>query len=172
MRKKLNEFNLTTCFFQFFLFLHHTPTGKAFDITYIRVKFQSPRPESFAIYKRTSENGPWVPYQYYRLVIQPLDGERILTTNPFQKAAKTADSLEIGIRFFMNFRFYFPSLALLAETLTVFQIATTYAVMTKNVPSARRNFLTFHLLQVVMSLSRLWKDGHRPTILTRAKSCR
>ena len=41
------------------------PTGKAFDITYVRLKFHTSRPESFAIYKRTSEDGPWVPYQYY-----------------------------------------------------------------------------------------------------------
>ncbi|KAL3276258.1 hypothetical protein HHI36_020973 [Cryptolaemus montrouzieri] len=39
--------------------------GKAFDITYIRLWFYSPRPESFAIYKRTKEDGPWIPYQYY-----------------------------------------------------------------------------------------------------------
>lgn len=39
--------------------------GKAFDITYIKLKFQTSRPESFAIYKRTKEGGPWVPYQYY-----------------------------------------------------------------------------------------------------------
>lgn len=38
---------------------------KAFDITYVRLKFHSPRPESFAIYKRTAEDGPWIPYQYY-----------------------------------------------------------------------------------------------------------
>lgn len=38
---------------------------KSFDITYIRLKFHSPRPESFAIFKRTSEDGPWIPYQYY-----------------------------------------------------------------------------------------------------------
>lgn len=38
---------------------------KAFDITYIRLWFYSPRPESFAIYKRTREDGPWIPYQYY-----------------------------------------------------------------------------------------------------------
>ena len=31
----------------------------------MRILFRSPRPESFAIYKRTSENGPWTPYQYY-----------------------------------------------------------------------------------------------------------
>ena len=40
-------------------------TGKAFSITYIRLKFYSARPESFAIYKRTSHDGPWIPYQYY-----------------------------------------------------------------------------------------------------------
>ncbi|XP_066548014.1 laminin subunit gamma-1 [Amia ocellicauda] len=39
--------------------------GKSFDITYVRLKFHTSRPESFAIYKRTSESGPWLPYQYY-----------------------------------------------------------------------------------------------------------
>lgn len=39
--------------------------GKAFDITYVRLKFHTSRPESFAIYKRTTEDGPWIPYQYY-----------------------------------------------------------------------------------------------------------
>ncbi|KAK6316217.1 hypothetical protein J4Q44_G00137410, partial [Coregonus suidteri] len=38
---------------------------KAFEITYVRLKFYTSRPESFAIYKRTSEDGPWTPYQYY-----------------------------------------------------------------------------------------------------------
>ncbi|ODN05380.1 Laminin subunit gamma-1 [Orchesella cincta] len=38
---------------------------KSFEITYVRLKFQSPRPESFAIYRRMSEDGPWLPYQYY-----------------------------------------------------------------------------------------------------------
>ncbi|KAJ9599661.1 hypothetical protein L9F63_026490, partial [Diploptera punctata] len=41
---------------------------KAFDITYVRLWFYSPRPESFAIYKRTSEDGPWLPYQFYRIL--------------------------------------------------------------------------------------------------------
>ncbi len=31
------------------------------------MKFHSPRPESFAIYKRSSEDSPWVPYQFYSL---------------------------------------------------------------------------------------------------------
>ncbi|XP_029692909.1 laminin subunit gamma-3 isoform X1 [Takifugu rubripes] len=39
--------------------------GKAFEITYVRLKFYTSRPESFAIYKRTQEEGPWLPYQYY-----------------------------------------------------------------------------------------------------------
>ncbi|KAM3600568.1 uncharacterized protein V6R79_025240 [Siganus canaliculatus] len=39
--------------------------GKAFEITYIRLKFYTSRPESFALYKRTEEDGPWLPYQYY-----------------------------------------------------------------------------------------------------------
>ncbi|ALC43661.1 LanB2 [Drosophila busckii] len=38
---------------------------KSYDITYVRILFRSPRPESFTIYKRTSENGAWIPYQYY-----------------------------------------------------------------------------------------------------------
>lgn len=38
---------------------------KTFDITYVRVLFESPRPESWAIYRQRSENSPWEPYQYY-----------------------------------------------------------------------------------------------------------
>ncbi|GFS14721.1 laminin subunit gamma-3 [Elysia marginata] len=38
---------------------------KAFDITYVNLRFYSPRPESFAIYKRTSQDGEWIPYQFY-----------------------------------------------------------------------------------------------------------
>uniref|UniRef100_A0AAY4AIB8 Uncharacterized protein n=1 Tax=Denticeps clupeoides TaxID=299321 RepID=A0AAY4AIB8_9TELE len=39
--------------------------GKAYEITYVHLKFYTSRPESFAIYKRTQEDGPWLPYQYY-----------------------------------------------------------------------------------------------------------
>lgn len=39
--------------------------GKSFDITYIRIVFYSPRPESFALYKRVHSDGPWTPYQFY-----------------------------------------------------------------------------------------------------------
>ncbi len=39
--------------------------GKSFEINYVEIKFQSPRPESFAIYKKLNENSDWQPYQYY-----------------------------------------------------------------------------------------------------------
>uniref|UniRef100_A0ABM5F750 Laminin subunit gamma-3 isoform X1 n=1 Tax=Pogona vitticeps TaxID=103695 RepID=A0ABM5F750_9SAUR len=39
--------------------------GKSYEITYVRLKFHTSRPESFAIYKRSREDGPWIPYQYY-----------------------------------------------------------------------------------------------------------
>uniref|UniRef100_A0A8C4VW64 Laminin subunit gamma-3 n=1 Tax=Gopherus evgoodei TaxID=1825980 RepID=A0A8C4VW64_9SAUR len=39
--------------------------GKSYEITYVRLKFHTSRPESFAIYKRSRVNGPWIPYQYY-----------------------------------------------------------------------------------------------------------
>lgn len=40
--------------------------GKSFEITYIQIRFHSPRPESFAIYKKTNlTTTEWLPYQYY-----------------------------------------------------------------------------------------------------------
>lgn len=39
--------------------------GKAFDITYIRLRFHSPKPESFAIFKKTTQDFAWLPFQYY-----------------------------------------------------------------------------------------------------------
>ena len=49
--------------------------GKVFDITYIRLKFHSLRPDSFAIYKKNRSYKPanpdphpnkgWIPWQYY-----------------------------------------------------------------------------------------------------------
>ncbi|XP_057674386.1 laminin subunit gamma-3 [Corythoichthys intestinalis] len=39
--------------------------GKAYEITYIRLKFYTSRPESFAIYRRSQADGPWLPYQFY-----------------------------------------------------------------------------------------------------------
>ncbi|XP_077003316.1 laminin subunit gamma-3 [Tamandua tetradactyla] len=39
--------------------------GKAYEITYVRLKFHTSRPESFAIHKRSRAGGPWEPYQYY-----------------------------------------------------------------------------------------------------------
>ncbi|KAF7241130.1 Laminin subunit gamma-3 [Varanus komodoensis] len=42
-----------------------SPEGKSYEITYVRLKFHTSRPESFAIYKRSRADGPWIPYQYY-----------------------------------------------------------------------------------------------------------
>ncbi|XP_063172513.1 laminin subunit gamma-3 [Candoia aspera] len=39
--------------------------GKSYEITYVRLKFHTSRPESFAIYKRSRADGPWIPYQFY-----------------------------------------------------------------------------------------------------------
>ncbi|XP_049885206.1 laminin subunit gamma-1 [Pectinophora gossypiella] len=39
--------------------------GKAYDITYVRIVFYSPRPQSFAIYKKTGEEQDWEPFQYF-----------------------------------------------------------------------------------------------------------
>uniref|UniRef100_A0A8C6R7G5 Laminin subunit gamma-3 n=1 Tax=Nannospalax galili TaxID=1026970 RepID=A0A8C6R7G5_NANGA len=48
--------------------------GKAYEITYVRLKFHTSRPESFAIYKRTHASGPWEPYQYYSASCQKTYG--------------------------------------------------------------------------------------------------
>nr|AAF08983.1 laminin 12 gamma 3 chain [Mus musculus] len=48
--------------------------GKAYEITYVRLKFHTSRPESFAIYKRTYASGPWEPYQYYSASCQKTYG--------------------------------------------------------------------------------------------------
>lgn len=40
--------------------------GKSFDITYVRLRFQSVRPESMAIYKKMrSEDDSWMPFHYF-----------------------------------------------------------------------------------------------------------
>ncbi|KAF7638707.1 putative effector protein [Meloidogyne graminicola] len=39
--------------------------GKSFDISSIRIKFASPRPESLIIYKKTRESSPWIVWQYF-----------------------------------------------------------------------------------------------------------
>uniref|UniRef100_A0A914HPD5 Uncharacterized protein n=1 Tax=Globodera rostochiensis TaxID=31243 RepID=A0A914HPD5_GLORO len=39
--------------------------GKAYEITYVRLKFANPRPESFVLYKKTKAGDAWSPWQYY-----------------------------------------------------------------------------------------------------------
>uniref|UniRef100_A0A7M4FT88 Laminin subunit gamma 3 n=1 Tax=Crocodylus porosus TaxID=8502 RepID=A0A7M4FT88_CROPO len=50
--------------------------GKSYEITYVRLKFHTSRPESFAIYKRSRAGGPWVPYQYYSASCKKTYGKR------------------------------------------------------------------------------------------------
>ncbi|NXN95811.1 LAMC3 protein, partial [Rhinopomastus cyanomelas] len=50
--------------------------GKAYEITYVRLKFHTSRPESFAIYKRSHAGGPWVPFQYYSASCEKTYGKR------------------------------------------------------------------------------------------------
>uniref|UniRef100_A0A3P8WAY1 Laminin, gamma 1 n=2 Tax=Cynoglossus semilaevis TaxID=244447 RepID=A0A3P8WAY1_CYNSE len=74
--------------------------GKAFDITYVRLKFHTSRPESFAIYKRSSEDGPWVPYQYYsgscEKTYQKVNRAFIRTGGDEQQALCTDDFSDIS----------------------------------------------------------------------------
>ncbi|XP_015116033.1 laminin subunit gamma-1 [Diachasma alloeum] len=48
--------------------------GKTFDITYVRVLFETPRPESWGIYKRKNDKSNWEPYQYYSASCRDLYG--------------------------------------------------------------------------------------------------
>uniref|UniRef100_A0A8D2PIE5 Laminin N-terminal domain-containing protein n=1 Tax=Zosterops lateralis melanops TaxID=1220523 RepID=A0A8D2PIE5_ZOSLA len=50
--------------------------GKAYEITYVRLKFHTSRPESFAIYKRSRAGGPWEPFQFYSASCQKTYGRR------------------------------------------------------------------------------------------------
>lgn len=52
------------------------PPGKAYEITYVRLKFHTSRPESFAIYKRSRAGGPWEPFQFYSASCQKTYGKR------------------------------------------------------------------------------------------------
>lgn len=76
------------------------PAGKAFDITYVRLKFHTSRPESFAIYKRSRQDGPWVPYQYYsgscEKTYQKVNRGFIRTGEDEQQAVCTDDFSDIS----------------------------------------------------------------------------
>ncbi|CAF0707486.1 unnamed protein product [Brachionus calyciflorus] len=73
--------------------------GKTFDINYVQIKFNSPRPESFAIYKRTNESSDWTPYQFYSAscketygissnqIIRPGNEAKALCTDEFSDIA-------------------------------------------------------------------------------------
>lgn len=66
----------------------------------MRLKFHTSRPESFVIYKRSSEGGPWVPYQYYsgscQKTYQKLNRGFIRTGEDEQQALCTDDFSDIS----------------------------------------------------------------------------
>lgn len=73
--------------------------GKSFEITYIRLKFRSSRPESFAIYKRTHQDGPWIPYQYYSASCDLTYGRQtreVITSDDETKAICTDEFSDIS----------------------------------------------------------------------------
>ena len=52
-------------------------SGKEFEITYIRLRFKSSRPESMAMYKKTREGGEWKPYQFFSASCEETYGIRV-----------------------------------------------------------------------------------------------
>ena len=89
-------------------------TGKAFEITYVRLKYHSSRPESFAIYKRSSSSrqqagggrandddadssgdfetvrDEWTPYQFYSSSCEQTYG---MQSNPTITASNEATAI-------------------------------------------------------------------------------
>lgn len=61
---------------------------KPYDITYVRLKFVSPRPESFAIYKKSKSSDEWIPWQYYRWELEETERERQGRTCPGDRNPK------------------------------------------------------------------------------------
>lgn len=49
---------------------------KAYEITYMTLRFKSPRPDSFAIYKKTAPGSDWTPYQFFSTSCQTTYGKQ------------------------------------------------------------------------------------------------
>ena len=74
---------------------------KAYDITYVRLRFHTSVPESFAIYKQKCETCPWTPLQFYsascrmtygvenRDVIRADNEQKALCTNEYSVSGKS-----------------------------------------------------------------------------------
>ena len=63
------------------------------------IKFYSPKPESWAIFKRTTPEGPWIPYQYYSGSCEStygLESEGIATRADETKAICTREFSDIS----------------------------------------------------------------------------
>ncbi|GFY79495.1 laminin subunit gamma-1 [Trichonephila inaurata madagascariensis] len=114
------------------------PRCKSFDITYVRLKFYTSRPESFAIYKRTRPGGDWIPYQYYSATCQQTYGlidSTSVTYDDETKALCTSEFSDISPLTGGNVAFstlegrpsayYFENSSLLQEWVTATDIRIT-----------------------------------------------
>lgn len=45
--------------------MHISLSGTQFELTYIRIKFQSVRPSSMVLYRKYNDSSPWEPLQYF-----------------------------------------------------------------------------------------------------------
>ncbi|CAK8690685.1 unnamed protein product [Clavelina lepadiformis] len=73
--------------------------NKAFDITYVKLKFHTSRPESFAIYRKKCEECDWQPFQYYSgscFTTYGIDNREIVTVENEQKALCTDEFSDIS----------------------------------------------------------------------------
>lgn len=70
--------------------------GKAFDITYIRLRFHSPKPESFAIFKKTTQESDWTVFQYYSGTCQSTYNVSELTEAPSEDETRALCTSEFS----------------------------------------------------------------------------
>ena len=64
-----------------------------------QLKFYSPRPESFAIYKKRTDDSPWVPFQFYShdcLFVYGLPDKATFTETNETRAACTSEFSDIS----------------------------------------------------------------------------
>lgn len=47
------------------LLMYTDIAGTQFELTYIRIKFQSVRPSSMVLYRKYNDSSPWEPLQYF-----------------------------------------------------------------------------------------------------------
>jgi coxsackievirus/adenovirus receptor len=69
---------------------------KSYDVTFIMLRFHSPRPESFAIFKKTTEDGDWIPFQFFSSTCEATYGKNESAAVTDDQAACTSDYTDIS----------------------------------------------------------------------------